>query len=78
MQEIWFNSWVGKFPWRRNRLPTPAFFGFPGGSAGKESACNVGELGWEDTLEEDKAPTPVFSLRESPWTEESGGLFNFA
>ena len=32
-------------PWRRDRLPTPAFLGFPGGSAGKESACNVGDLG---------------------------------
>ena len=26
-------------------LPTPVFLGFPGGSAGKESACNVGDLG---------------------------------
>ena len=26
-------------------LPTPVFVGFPGGSAGKESACNVGDLG---------------------------------
>ena len=24
---------------------------FPGGSAGKESACNAGDLGWEDPLE---------------------------
>ena len=32
-------------PWRRDRLPTPVFWGFPGGSAGKESACNVGDLG---------------------------------
>ena len=31
--------------WRRDRLPTPVFFGFPCGSAGKESACNVGEQG---------------------------------
>ena len=30
---------------RRDRLPTPVFLGFPGGSAGKESACNVGDLG---------------------------------
>ena len=28
----------------RDRLPTPVFLGFPGGS-GKESACNVGDLG---------------------------------
>ena len=31
--------------WRRNRLPTPVFLGFPFGSAGKETACNVGDLG---------------------------------
>ena len=26
-------------------LPTPVCLGFPGGSAGKESACNAGDLG---------------------------------
>ena len=41
----WFNSWVRKFLWRRDRLPTPVFSGFPGSSVGKESACNVGDLG---------------------------------
>ena len=40
-----FNSWVGKIRWRRDRLPTPVFLGFPGGSAGKESSCNEGDLG---------------------------------
>ena len=30
---------------RRDRPPTPVFLGVPGGSAGKESACNVGDLG---------------------------------
>ena len=40
-----FNSWVGKIHWRRDRLPTPVFLGFPGGLAGKESTCNVGDLG---------------------------------
>ena len=39
-----FNSWVRKIPWRRDRLPTSVFLGFPCGSAGKESACNVGDL----------------------------------
>ena len=29
MQETWFDSWVRKIPWRRDRLPTPAFLGFP-------------------------------------------------
>ena len=32
-------------PWRRDRLPTPAFSGCPCGSAGKESALNAGDLG---------------------------------
>ena len=31
--------------WRRDRLPTPVFLGFPCGSAGKEFSCNVGDLG---------------------------------
>ena len=41
----WFTSWVRKIRWRRDRLPTPVFLGFPCGSAGKESACNEGDLG---------------------------------
>ena len=45
MQETRFDSWVRKICWRRDRLPTPVFSGFPGGSGGKESARNVGDLG---------------------------------
>ena len=45
MQETLFNIWVGKFPWRRDRLPTSVFLGFPSGSDSKESACSVGSLG---------------------------------
>ena len=41
----WFDPWVRKIRWRRDRLPTPGFLGFPCGSVGKESACNVGDLG---------------------------------
>ena len=40
-----FDSWVRKIRWRRDRLPTPVFLGFPGGSEGKESACNAQDLG---------------------------------
>ena len=36
---------VRKIPWRRDRLPTPVFLGFPCGSAGEESACSAGDLG---------------------------------
>ena len=40
-----FSFWIGKVPWRRNRLPTPVFLDFPGGSNGKESTHNAGDLG---------------------------------
>ena len=26
MRETWFSPWVGKIPWRRERLPTPVFW----------------------------------------------------
>ena len=38
-----FDYSVGKIHWRKDRLPTPVFLGIPGGSAGKKSACNVGD-----------------------------------
>ena len=34
---------LGRFPWRRDNLPTLEFMGFPGSSESKESACNVGD-----------------------------------
>ena len=43
MQETWV-QFLGP-PWRRDRLPTSLFLGFPGGSDGKESSCNAGDLG---------------------------------
>ena len=49
-------------------LPSPVFLGFPGGSDGKESACNVGDLGsipgWEDPLEEGMTtPSSILAWR---------------
>ena len=41
MQGAWFDPWVRKIHWRRDRLPTPVFLDFHGGSAAKESACNA-------------------------------------
>ena len=50
--------------------------GFSGGSAGKESACNEGELGsipgWEDPLKKEMA-THSREWRMT-WTEEPGRL----
>ena len=31
-------------------------------------------LGWEDPLEEEMQPAPVFLPEKIPWTEEPGGL----
>ena len=45
MQETPVQSWDRKFPWRRARLPTPVFLGFPGDADSKESACNARDLG---------------------------------
>ena len=45
---------------------------FPGGSAGKESACNAGELGLipglEDSLEKGKATHSSILAWRIPWT----------
>ena len=70
-----FDPWVGKIPWRRDRLPTPLFLGFPCGSAGKESTCNVGDLGSIPGLgrfpwRKERLPTPVF------WPGEFHGLYS--
>ena len=66
-----FNSWFRKICWRRNRLPTPVFLGFPCGSAGKEfrrSEFNpwVGKIPWRS----ERLPTPVF------WAGEFNGLYS--
>ena len=55
MQEIPLPSLGQKFPWRRDSTPTPVFLGFPCGSAVKESTCSVGDLGWEDPLDDGMA-----------------------
>ena len=49
-------------------------FGFPGGSDGKESACNLGDLGWEDPLEKKMTTHSSILAWRIPWTEEPDGL----
>ena len=53
-------------------------WGFPGGSDGKESACNAGDgvqsLDWEDLLEKGIATHSSILAWKIPWTEEPGGL----
>ena len=45
-----------------------------GGSDGKESACNAGDPGQEDPLEEGTAAHSSILAWRIPWTEEPGGL----
>ena len=81
-RRLGFDSWVWKIPWRRDRLPTPVFLGFPCGSAGKEYACKAGDeqetqvqsLGGKDPLEKGKATHSSSLAWRIPWTEEPGGL----
>ena len=72
MQETLVQFLGGKIHWKRDRLPTPVFLGFPYGSAGKESACNVGDLGLNPGLgqspEEGKAYPLQYSGLEYPRT----------
>ena len=51
-------------------------WGFPGGSDGKESACNSGDLGWENTLEKGMVTHSSILPWRIPWTEESAGLMS--
>ena len=44
MQEILVQFLGGEDHWRSGKLPTPVFLGFLCGSAGKETAFNVGDL----------------------------------
>ena len=73
----WFDFCIRKILWRRHRLPTLVFLDSPGGSAGKESTCNVGDLGlilgWEDPLEKGTATQSNVLVWRIPWTVQSMG-----
>ena len=59
---------------------TPVFLDFPGGSDGKESACNLGDLGsipgLEGTLEKGPATHSIILAWRTPWTEAPGRLWS--
>ena len=77
MQEtlVWFLC--RKILWRRDRLPTPVFLGFPCGSAGKESTCNAGDLGsipgLGRSLEKGNAIHSSILAWRIPWTYSPWG-----
>ena len=67
-----FNSSVSKIHWSSDKLPTPVFLGFPGGSPGKESPWMQKiwdwSLGWEDPLEKGKTIHLSILAWRIPWT----------
>ena len=52
-------------PLEKESLPTPVFLGFPCGSAGKESACNAGDLGSVPGLGRPPGEGKVYPLQYS-------------
>ena len=65
--------------YQNSNTGTPTFYlGFPGGSDGKESACNAGDPGsipgLGDPLEEGMATHSSIRAWRIPWTEEPGRL----
>ena len=78
MQETLVQFLGSKICWRRDRLPTPAFLAFPGGLAGKESACNAGDLGSVPGLgrspgEGNSYPLTTTLAWRIPWTVQPMG-----
>ena len=72
MQEIQVQSLGQEDPLRRKSQFTPVFLpqGYPGGSEGKESSCNVGDLGLIPGLGEGMATYSLFLSGEFPLAEE--------
>ena len=72
---------LGKAGWWFLKWLSIELASFPGGSAGKESTYNAGDVrdtgsipGSEDPLEEDMATHSSILAWRIPWTEEPGGL----
>ena len=84
---LWRQEYTADVYWRqvsealwilRSHSIIEAMWGFPGGSDGKESACNARDLGLilgsKDPLEKEMATHCSILVWRIPWTEEPGGL----
>ena len=71
----WFDSWVGKVPWRRDGLPTAVFLGFLVAQLVKNPSAMretwIRSLGWKDPLEKGKATHSSIVAWRIPWSEYS-------
>ena len=68
---VWFTGTAVMLPSPGRQFTFDAIYRqptFPCGSAGKESTCSAGDLGWEDPLEKGKATHSIFLACRIPWT----------
>ena len=73
----WFNSWVRKICWSREKVCTSVFLGFVAQLIKNLPAVRetwVWFLSWEDTLEKGKATHSSILAWRIPWTVYSMGL----
>ena len=68
-EEFYSSGWGGRRLLIRIRVCVGS-----GGSDGKESTCNTGDLGWEDPLQKGTATHSSILAWRIPWTEEPGRL----
>ena len=78
MQEILVRLPGGEIPLEKGQVAHSVFLGFPGGSGGKESTCNAGDMDSIPGMGRSPGgghgnPLQYFAWR-IPWTEEPGGL----
>ena len=84
MQETQVRSLGGEDPLEKGMVTPLLMRGFPGGTGGKEPACQcrrtnetrVPSLGQENPLEKGMAAPSSIPARRIPWTEEPGGLWS--
>ena len=80
MQETLVQFLGQEIPPKRDRLPTPIFLGFPGGSDGKESTRNMGDMGSIPGLGrcpgEGKGNPLQYSCLENPYGQKSLGGYS--
>ena len=61
-----------KIPWRRDRLPTPLFLGFPVKNMPAMWETWVRSLGWDDSLEKGKAThSSILAWRILAWVAKN-------
>ena len=72
----WWIFTIPSLPWTTVWYleTTKVILRLPGGSGGKEFACNAGEEGGEDPLEKGMAVHSSILAWRIPWTEEPGRL----